>query len=210
MTPTLDEIPATDRPGGRIPDTALVSFKLSPPRHGWIRLTVSADEITDQISCSHVYDPFQDIVTLIARALSGMPGCVEVNEEGRTTIIRIDVEPGELVGRLRVFEPGEWGEVETSKVDARVDVAQLAHAWHSAFAPFVATYDPDHWTPSFPPEDEVAPRTLAEIDTSCIEAELEMLAWLPRAPRKDDDELLTYVQRRRARYAAAQLAPAAR
>lgn len=204
MDDAFAEIVAADQPHGRIPGTALVSFEFSPAQHGWIDMTVRADDRSDAISCSHVYDPFQDIVTLISGALSGVPGCAEVDEEGLSTFIRIDVEPGELAGRLRVFEPGVRGEVETGHIDAQVDIVQLAHAWLSAFRPYVEGYDPRHWTPTFPEEDEEAPRTLATVDLMPIEVDLEAFGRLARPPREgDDNSLLGHLRMMRDRYAAA-------
>lgn len=204
MDQALGEITPPHLPDGRIPDTALVSFGLSPARHGWICLAVQAGTQADVISCSHVYDPFAEITALVEACLAGKPGCVEIDEEGNTTFLRIDVEPGQLLGRLRVYEPGEWGEPEAIHIDASVDVVQLAHAWVSAFRPYVEGYDPRHWTPTFPEEGAVEPRTLAGINLDSIISDLRNMGRLPWHPQHgNDDVLLAHVRRHRGRYARA-------
>ena len=184
-----------------IPGTVPVAFSLSPARHGWIGLSVAAGGASDVVSCSHVFDPFQELADLFERALhAGVPGAVEIDEEGRSTFLRIDVEPGALVGRFRVYEPGGDGEVAHLSIDVPVDVVQLALAWHEAFSPYVAAYDPAHWTPDFDFEDQgrEPPRTLAEIRLGGIRGSLEAFGALPSEGDPPD-----YAQASRARYAAA-------
>ena len=154
-----------------------VHFALSEARHGWIQLAVSAGShpAARSISCSHVFDPFQHLVALFQDAAwDGRPGTVEIDEEGHSTFVRIDVEPGQTVGRLRVFSPGRYGEVDESMLDARVDVLQVAEAWLLAFEPYAASYDPRHWTPNVQDEEaEVPARTLAAIRLDALKGALE-------------------------------------
>lgn len=187
-----------------MPGTQAVSFELSPARHGWIGMTVRAGGEVAEIACSQVYDPFPDLVEWLTRATCGLCGCCEVDEEGTTAILRLDLEPGALRARLRIYSPDEHGGVEASRLDVPVDVVQLAKAWVDAFVPYVASYDPEHWTLVFEGDDPPVRRTLADISLHGIGYQLRLLGLVPL----DDGDLLDdgFQQRAadfRARYAAA-------
>ena len=157
-----------------LPATVPVSFELSPARNGWIGLTVRAGDQSDEISCSDAFDPFQEIVDLMLRLSHGLNGCVEIDEEGVSTMLWVDREPGSPTGRFRVFEVGPGGGIETLKVDAAVDLAQVAGAWLAAFRAYVPTYDPEHW-------DQVgregpAERQLAKVELRFLAASLDARA----------------------------------
>jgi hypothetical protein len=149
-----------------------VAFSLSPARHGWIALGIDAGGQLAEIACSHAYDPFQDLADLARVLAHGMQGCVEIDEEGRSVQIWVSREPGERIGRLRVFDPhAEEGE-ERPRIDAAVDVVRFARSWHDAFKASVGSYDPDHW--GVRADDEPSTRILAGIDLRFIAAGIEL------------------------------------
>jgi hypothetical protein len=123
-----------------------VHFSLSMPEHGWVFMQVEAGSASWSTVCSSVFDPFPELVDLLARAAGdSISGTVCIDEEGIESWVRLDVEPGKATGRLRVFRPGEHGSVETAGIDCAVDLRQLAHAWLQAFVPMVEGHDAAHW-----------------------------------------------------------------
>lgn len=131
-----------------IPGTAPSRFSMDLPMHGWIHLRVMAGDEHHDISCSDVYDPFRDLNTLMASVLEGQSGTVEIDEEGISTMIRVDVEPGMFTGRLRVFTPGLFGIPEAVHVDAVVDVPAMVMAWATTLEQVTRDHDPAHWNPT--------------------------------------------------------------
>ena len=189
-----------------IPGTVPVTFSMSPAHFGWIDLRIEAGGGADEISCSHVYDPFESLTKLVSGASwDGRAGTAEIDEEGHSTCVRVDCEPGALTGRLRVFEPGEFGTPETVHIDAQVDLLQMALAWVGTLGPYAETYDPAHWTPTFPEEGADPPRTLARIHLEGIRYTLARYGLA--APDQDDGHDLNpgFAARCRERYAAAVL-----
>jgi hypothetical protein len=141
----------------------LASFGFGPARSGWIDLTIRAGAASDEIRCSHVYDPFAALAAWATQAALGFHGCVEIEEEGPTTQVWLTREPGSRFARLQVFEDGEGGRIAVSRIDAVVDVPQLAGAFLDAFRAYAASYDPEHWD-RMDDDPAPAPRGLAGID----------------------------------------------
>jgi hypothetical protein len=154
--------------------TVPVLFTIGPAEAGWMTLTIQAGEQVDHIRCSDVYDPWRAIIRWVSNMLSDLHGCVRIDEEGYATILWLDREPGSPTARLRVFEPGGLGEVETARIDALIDCRQMAVAFIRTFTETVKTYNAMEWGQDDsryedPEGNAILPapepiRTLAEID----------------------------------------------
>lgn len=102
-----------------------VTVEFSKPLSGWIYFTIATPKERARISCSHVYCPFLDLVRFMTDLSKGFSAGLDIDEEGKSTFIRVEQEPGAFRGRLRVYAPGPFGEVEERHIDAFISVRQL-------------------------------------------------------------------------------------
>lgn len=149
-----------------------VTVSFSKPFSGWLGFTINADGQEHRISCSHVYCPFEDLVRFMDQLSKGLPAAIEIDEEGPATIIRVDQEPGFFTGRLRVYQPGVNGAVETMHIDSGLWVTQFLSALLDALVKLAAEHDPRHWN-----EDGAA--DLRKLDLRMVEATVRELLALP-------------------------------
>ena len=133
------------RYGGMPAEPVPVSFRFSSPEHGWITMTVTAGDTFVAVQCSNAYDPFPGLARWATEAIHGYNGAVEIDEEGASTVLWIDRDPGSYLCRLRAFEPGVRGQVARAYLDATVDAAQLAHSFEAGFSDLLGRHDPLQW-----------------------------------------------------------------
>lgn len=159
-----------------------VAFLFGPAEAGWISLCIRTGVQEDSIHCSHVFDPFEELVEFFDKSLDGDICAMEIDEEGPTTKLWITREPGEHIGRLRVFEPGEGGRPDPLRIDAFVDIPRMAGAFLEAFEAYARSYDAAQWDEE-PEDGRPIRRSLEEIRLAGLRWGLE---WLGLVPPSED------------------------
>jgi hypothetical protein len=133
-----------------------VSWSFGPSRAGWCCAAIRVGDAADEISLSYAFDPWDGLVDFHGEIARGGIASLEIEEEGPTTVLWATREPGSNLVRLRVFEPGAFGEVETSHIDATIDGMALCAAFVEAFQKHLAEDNPDDWDDEIDVKGEVA------------------------------------------------------
>ena len=122
-----------------------VTVEFSKPLSGWLYLTIATPQERARIAVSHVYCPFQDLVRFLTDLSKGFSAGIDIDEEGKSTFIRVEQEPGAFRGRLRVYQPGPFGEVEERNIDAFISVRQFMAEMSRALKDLGAKADMAQW-----------------------------------------------------------------
>lgn len=123
----------------------IVTVDFSKPLSGWLYLTIATPQERARIAVSHVYCPFQDLVRFLTDLSKGFSAGIDIDEEGKSTFIRVEQEPGAFRGRLRVYQPGPLGQVEERNIDAFISVTQFLAEMSQKLKELGAKADQAQW-----------------------------------------------------------------
>jgi len=165
--------------------TEAVSFAFGPCQHGWIGMTISAGGASTRVSCSEVYDPFPELLDLAFALKDGRHGSVEIDEEGRSTLVWVDREPWSDAARLRVLRPDGDGAPTRAVVDVPVDAAAVAEAFVDAYVAYARSYDAAHWDQHGSLDDETGTRVPPADPERVLLRHVSKSAWYMKLTRDE-------------------------
>lgn len=131
-----------------------LSVEFSPPRHGWIQLSLKSGDQNILIPVSYVpFDSLEELAAAVAAFLeSGREGVARINSEPDEydLVFEAGARPGALRLKVVHYPRGRRASSPEVLLHDEGEAIQTGRSVWRAFRKLESRFVPDHWTHRFP------------------------------------------------------------